>query len=289
MTGGALSRVPMNGGTPTPVDRNIISADWSADGRLAIVRAADGASRLEFPPGTPLYKTSGTLSSVRFAPNDNRIAFIEHPVRHDNRGTVKVAEPNGQVRALSQEFAAAGGLAWRPSGREVWVTASRDSAPKSLWALTMGGQVTPVTRVAGAMTLRDIANDGRVLASRDTEQLEMAAIVSGEQATRNVSWLDWSRVADISDDGQTILFDESGVAAGPSTWCTSRGWTITQRCASEKAARWRSRRMASTRSRWAPKSARDSIFFRSTTEARWNFPRPASNTNGLATFLMANG
>jgi DNA-binding winged helix-turn-helix (wHTH) protein len=107
ITGGTLARVPMNGGAPLPVERNIMSADWSPDGRLAIVRAADGVNQLEFPPGTVLHKTSGWMSGVRVSSRGNRIAFLEHPVRNDNRGTVKIVDSNGSVRAMTQEWPAA--------------------------------------------------------------------------------------------------------------------------------------------------------------------------------------
>lgn len=215
ISGGALSRVPMNGGSPMTVDRNIMSADWSSDGRLAVVRAIDGVNRLEFPVGRVLHQTAGWISSLRVAPHDDRIAFIEHPVRHDNRGTVKLAEPDRPVRSLSTEWSNAGGVAWHGGLNEVWFTASRDGQPKSLWAATTSGDVRSVAQIAGSMTLRDIATDGRALMTRETEQLEMAAVVAGEPGQRNLSWLDWSRVADVSADGQLILFDESGVAAGP--------------------------------------------------------------------------
>ncbi len=216
ISGGTLSRVPMNGGSPLTVDRNIMSADWSSDGRLAIARAVDGVNQLEFPIGHVRHKTSGWISSIRLAPRDDRIAFVEHPVRHDNRGTIKIVEADRPVRSLSPEWASAGGIAWHPRLNEIWFTASRDGEPKSLWAATFAGDVRSVAQIAGAMTLRDIAPDGRALVTRETEQLEMAAVVAGERAPRNISWLDWSRVADISPDGRQILFDESGVAAGVS-------------------------------------------------------------------------
>jgi hypothetical protein len=107
-----------------------------------------------------------------------------------------------------------GGLAWHPAGKEIWFTASADGGPKSMWAVTLEGDVRSVAHIPGTLTLRDIAVDGRALASRDTEQLEMAAVIDGEASPRNLSWLDWSRVADISADGRDILFDESGLAAG---------------------------------------------------------------------------
>jgi DNA-binding winged helix-turn-helix (wHTH) protein/WD40 repeat protein len=214
ISGGTLSRVPMNGGSPSTVDRNIMSADWSADGRLAVARAIDGVNQLEFPIGHVRHKTSGWISSIRVAPHDDRIAFVEHPVRHDNRGTIKVVDADRPVRSLSPEWANVGGVAWHPVLNEIWFTASRDGEPRSLWAATPAGDVRSLAQIAGSMTLRDVAPDGRALVTRETEQLEMAAVVAGEPGQRNISWLDWSRVADISADGREILFDESGVAAG---------------------------------------------------------------------------
>src|SRR6266851_416292 len=215
ITGGELSRVRMNGGAPSPVERNVMSADWSPDGRLAIVRAIEGVNQLEFPVGSVIHKTSGWISSVRVSPRGDRIAFIEHPVRHDNRGTVKLADATRTVRSLSEEWADASGIAWPPSQDEIWVTASRDNTPKSLWAIASSGKARPVAQNAGVLTLRDIAPDGTALVSRDTARLEMAAVREGEVSQRDLSWLDWSRVADVSTDGRRVLFDESGVAGGP--------------------------------------------------------------------------
>lgn len=123
-------------------------------------------------------------------------------------------EPGHAARALGAEWASAGGLAWSPSGDEIWFTATRGDGPKSLWAVSLDGRLRPLAQTAGTLTLRDVAPDGRLLASRETRLLEMAAIVEGQPAPRSLSWLDWSRVADVSADGQRVLFDEGGVAAG---------------------------------------------------------------------------
>ena len=125
---------------------------------------------------------------------------------------VTLTDLAGNTQTLSGEWTNVGGLAWHPSG-EIWFTAARDGAPKSLWAVDASGRTRAVAQIAGTMTLRDISPDGRVLASRDTALLEMEAVVDG-QPSRNLSWLDWSRVADVSTDGRRVLFDESGVAAG---------------------------------------------------------------------------
>jgi DNA-binding winged helix-turn-helix (wHTH) protein len=213
VAGGMLSRVPMNGGAPAPVEQNVMSADWAAGSdQLAIVHAVEGTNRLEFPIGNVIATTPGWFSGVRVSPRSDRIAFVEHPVRNDNRGVVKVTDLAGTAQTLSGEWTDVGGIAWHPSG-EIWFTAARDGAPKSLWAVSRAGRVRPVAHIAGSMTLRDISADGSVLLSRDTTQLELAAIADGA-GLRNLTWLDWSRVADVSRDGSIVLFDEEGVAAG---------------------------------------------------------------------------
>jgi WD40 repeat protein len=213
IAGSTLSRVPMNGGAPLPIERNVMSADWLPEGnRLAIARAVDGVNQLEFPVGTPIERTPGWIGNIRVSSDGASLAFVEHPVRNDTLGTVKLAERGREVRTLTGEWTNIGGLAWHPSGNEIWFTASRGGGPKSLWAVTISGQLRPVLQTAGTMTLRDIAPDGRALLSRETEELEMAAVIAGESTQRNLSWLDWSRVADVSADGRLILFDESGVA-----------------------------------------------------------------------------
>jgi DNA-binding winged helix-turn-helix (wHTH) protein/WD40 repeat protein len=215
IAGGVLSRVRMNGGAPSPVERSVMSADWSPDGRLAIVRAIEGVNQLEFPAGSIIHRTSGWISSVRVSPRGDRIAFIEHPVRHENRGTIKLVDVNHAVSSLSDEWADAGGIAWHPVRDEIWFTASRDGTPKSLWAITPSRTLRPVAQIAGVMTLRDIAPDESALVSRDTVRLEMAGLSEGATTERELSWLDWSRVADVSANGRLVLFDESGVAGGP--------------------------------------------------------------------------
>jgi eukaryotic-like serine/threonine-protein kinase len=213
VAGGTLSRVPMNGGAPAPVEQNVMSADWAlGSDQLAIVHAVEGTNRLEFPIGNVIATTPGWFSGVRVSPRSDRIAFVEHPVRNDNRGVVKVTDLAGAAQTLSGEWTDVGGIAWHPLG-EIWFTAARDGAPKSLWAVSGAGRVRPVAQIAGSMTLRDISADGSVLLSRDTTQLELAAIVDGG-GLRNLTWLDWSRVADVSRDGSIVLFDEEGVAAG---------------------------------------------------------------------------
>jgi len=63
---GTLAQVPIAGGAPRQILDDVEDADWSPDGRLAIVRTMAGRCRLEFPIGVVLYDTLGWISSPRF-------------------------------------------------------------------------------------------------------------------------------------------------------------------------------------------------------------------------------
>ena len=213
--GGTLEKVPMNGGTPTVADHDIMSADWMPDGAgLAIIRAAGGVTQLEYPAGRPLHRTPGWLSSLRVSPNGNFFALIEHPIRHDDAGMVRILDRQGRRIGETPSWDVAGGVAWR-SNEEIWFSASRGNAPKSLWRCDLAGRVRPLLTGPGVLTLSDVQPDGRALILRQSRRLEMTASLQGAPQ-QDLSGHDWSRVADLSSDGRLILFDETGEAVGAS-------------------------------------------------------------------------
>jgi eukaryotic-like serine/threonine-protein kinase len=213
--GGNLLRMPLTGTAHALVARSVMSADWTPDGKaMVLVRAIDGRNQLECPSGNVIYKTAGWLSNPRHSPVSNRIAFIEHEVRHDDAGRIMLYEQGRGVRPLTEAWASAGGLAWRPRGDEIWFTAARTGS-RSLWSVDTGGRIRSIAKTAGELTLRDIAADGRVLATRDVRRLEMAGLLAGDEEERDYSGLDWSRVQEVGPAGRLVLFDESGEAARP--------------------------------------------------------------------------
>jgi WD40 repeat protein len=202
----------MNSSAPSYVDQGIMSAEWSRDGgKLVLVRAIRGQNQLEYPAGTVLYRTSGWISNVRVSPISDSIAFVEHPVRHDDAGHVRLIAGSAN-QALGGEWASISGLAWHPAGKEIWFTATRNQGPRGVWAISLLGKLRSIATAPGILTLRDIAADGRVLISREESRLEIAGKI-GDAAEADFSWLDWSRVQEISPEGSVILFDESGEAA----------------------------------------------------------------------------
>jgi hypothetical protein len=214
ITGGILSRTTINGGPVQPIAANIFGADWASDGkRLALVRVIAGAQQLEFPEGRVLYRTSGWLSNIRVAPDDAAVAFIEHPIRHDDAGSVCLVDAQGSAKVLAKDWGSASGLAWRSRG-EIWFTAARENAPRSVWSITTTGRLRPVAQAPGVLTLRDVAPDGRSLLTVESRRLEIAGVLAGDTAQRDFSLTDWSRVQQLSPDGSLLLFDESGEGTG---------------------------------------------------------------------------
>ena len=209
---GTLAQVPIAGGAPRPILDDVEDADWSSDGRLAIVRTVAGRCRLEFPIGTVVYDTVGWISAPRFSPRGDAVAFVDHPFINDDRGMVAiVATANGKRRAITAQAQSLQGLAWRPDGKEIWFTAERESTARALRAVNLGGNERVVATTAGPLELHDIAPDGRALVSRSFIR---AGIATGDARPVDLSWLDYSVVRDLSADGRTIVFSESGEAGG---------------------------------------------------------------------------
>lgn len=211
----SLVRVPVNGGAPLPLDRGIYSADWSPDGsRMAVIRFGRYAS-LEYPRGKPLFQSSGWLGDVRVSPSGKEVAFIEHPIRSDDAGSIKLIDGKGMSHTLSAGWASVDGLAWAPTGREVWFTAAHSGVIRSLYAISLAGKLRLVASYPGTLTLFDISRSGRVLVSREQLRMMMAGTVNGDTKETDLSWFDYSHVMDISADGRVILFDETGEGGGP--------------------------------------------------------------------------
>src|SRR5258708_24806245 len=110
-----------------------MSADWSPDGKtLSVIRAVQGQNQIEYPIGKPLYQTPGSLGSLRIAGDGKALAFIEHPVRHDDAGAVVAIDTSGRVQRRSPDLGSASGLACHPRTHEIWFTASHIGSLRSL-------------------------------------------------------------------------------------------------------------------------------------------------------------
>ncbi len=200
---GTLARVPLAGGAPREVLENVGDADWSPDGKeMAVAHQSGNLNRLEYPIGKVLYDAPGWVSNLRVSPDGSLVAFIDHPFRGDNFGSIKVVDRSGKVR-LEGPFAISG-VAWSTGGDEVW------SSGRGVSATSLSGKTRLVWSVPGWF-LADIARDGRVLFLMNSSRREIVGSMAGDKPERNLTWLNWSFPKGISSDGKTALFEEQNV------------------------------------------------------------------------------
>jgi Tol biopolymer transport system component len=213
---GTLARMSVAGGAaPREILEDVQWADWAPDGAtLAIVRDVGGRNRLEFPIGKALFETVGWISHLRVSPGGDQVAYIDHPARADDGGSVAVVDRSGKRRNLSESFETAQGLAWAPGGDEVWFTGAKSGANRALYAVSLSGKQRLLARVTGVLMLHDVSRGGRTLMTHDVNRTEVLALSAGEQKEHDLSWLDWSNASDISADGKTLLFSEAGEGGG---------------------------------------------------------------------------
>jgi hypothetical protein len=212
---GTLARLPLAGGTPRELIEGVGWAEWAPDGSsFAIVRTVEGKNRLEFPPDHVLYQTAGEVTHPRFSARGDAIAFLDHPLRGDDRGDVAVVDLAGRKRTLSTGWDPLWGLAWAPGDGELWFSGGRASSlqRQSLNAVTLSGRERLVAHLPGSMNLLDVGADGRALILQGTDRFGIVALAPGATAERDFSWFGGPGNPFLSRDGLTLLF--AGQSAG---------------------------------------------------------------------------
>ena len=212
---GTLAQMPLAGGAPREVLENVHSADWAPDGKqLAVTMAAANSkpARLEFPIGKVLFEATGDgwPGDPRVSPQGDLVAFADHSTYGDD-GAVAVVDLRRGKRTLTKTFGSMGGLAWSPSGREVWFTAGGTTFA-SIYAVTLSGAMRMVAQMPGSSWLQDIAPDGRLLLTRVDARADVYFLGPGESSARELTWLDWATHPVLSADGKRMLLAESGAA-----------------------------------------------------------------------------
>jgi Tol biopolymer transport system component len=216
---GRLARVPLGGGATRELLDNVIDADWNKDGSdLAISRRVTDGSRLEYPPGKVLYETSGWISDLRFSPMGGQIAFLDHPLIGDDRGWVSVIDAQEhdvqghdlqkQRRVLTQEFSSEQGLAWSPSGEEIWFSAvavESGTHSRPICAVNLQGKFRVVAGAPIYLQLQDIAADGRVLLTTVTTTTSVGTGETKSGRVHELSGVVHRWISGISADGSVIL------------------------------------------------------------------------------------
>ena len=220
MTLGTLARLSI-GGAPRRVRERIRWADWGPDGNaMAIVQDLGGRDRLEYPIGTMLYETPGTISMVRVSPDGARVAFSDHPLRGDIRGWIKVVDRAGRVVSLAGEYTAQYGLAWSPDGRSVVFSASTGDLDQPTWvrrvySVPASGRAPAVLLLdaPGGLHVNDVNARGDLLAGRSDIGTGIMVQPPGAPRERNLSWMSGSVAPLLSRDGSLVAFQREGAGA----------------------------------------------------------------------------
>ena len=206
---GTLARVALSGNAPREIVENVLAADWAPNGAdLAVVHMVGARMRLEYPIGNSLYETAGWIGNPRVSRTGDLVAFLDHPLRGDDTGSLILMDRAGKRKVLSEPWASVQGIAWSPDGKEIWVTASSASLVRPLRSVTLSGRSRLIASPLG--TLHDLSPDGRALIARDVVRTRLLGLPPGETRERDLSWLDSSIASDLSSDGTTLLFAEEG-------------------------------------------------------------------------------
>ena len=216
---GTLARVPLGGGAPRKILTDVEDADFSPDGRdLAVSRVVEGRYRLEYPIEKVLHQAEGWISNVRVSPDGERVAYVDHPIPGDDRGSICVVDRKGAETVLASGWSSTLGLDWSPSGDEVWFTASDIGQNNALWGVDLRGRKRLLARTPGRLSLQDVASNGALLITEGRMRVGMAFGSKDGLRDRDLSWLDLSAVADVSRDGKSVLFSEQGSGSGDGTY-----------------------------------------------------------------------
>lgn len=218
---GTLADAPVGGGAPREIAPDVVAADWTSDFKeMALVQQVAGKYRVEFPRGKTIYESGLPLGYLRISPDANAVAFCEFFGLDGDGGNVVAVDSNGKELLHSEGFTSMEGLAWSPSGKEVWAAATRTNGwADAIWGLGLSGKDPNgkeriVLRLPGMVRLHDVATDGRILLTHENWRSDLQYRGLKDLQERNLSWLDYANLSDLSDDGSLIAFDDWGEAAG---------------------------------------------------------------------------
>jgi len=216
---GTLAVMPLGGGAPREILEEVLSADWSPDGKqlaISLSGGGGGHSRLEFPMGRVLLEATGTgwTGDLKISPKGDYVAFMDHFYAGDD-GSVAVVDLEGRKKTLTGNFSTLQGLAWSPNGKEIWFTgAAEGGTERRLYAVTLSGAMRVVAQVPGSLRLLDIAADGRLLLAREELRSSVQFLGAGQTSPRDLSWLNWAQGPQLSADGKTLMMIENGEGTG---------------------------------------------------------------------------
>jgi Tol biopolymer transport system component len=207
---GVLVRATLVGKGAREVAADVSTADVSRDGHLiAVVRHTAAKDRLECPLGKVLYETSGSISSIRFSPKGDRLAFAEVPNPGTLPASVGVLNLDGQHRVLTKpEYVSE--PVWSPDGTEIWFGAGVDGR-WTVRAVSLSGGERVLLQTAQQPRLGDVHPDSHVLlAFDDNRAREVRGLRAGMGSEREILLFGAPECYEIGTDGRTLVLTGGG-------------------------------------------------------------------------------
>ena len=207
---GTLARAPLAGGAPRELSTDIKLADWGANGELVVVRRQGDIDRVEFPQGRTVHENRDIVH-LRVDPHGRRVALVS---AQGSRGLeVYVIERDGTKRTLSNTWRAVSGIAWSPSGDELWFSGMR-ARLAVLNAVTLDGRERLVMRMPGSLSCTTSTATARCFLARVTEHDITMIKPPNRNSEQPSSVFDSAWGTGLSTDGKLLLVTERGEAVG---------------------------------------------------------------------------
>jgi len=213
--GGTLATSPLGGSAPRELLEHVVDADWGPDGNeLAIIDRGNDKWRLQYPIGKVLLEGEGWMSDMRVSPDGKQVALFRHPPNVDDRGDLVLVDRSGRLRTISSGWESLEGLAWAPSGKEIWFSAALSGEQWCIHAVSLSGKQRTVYCGTAPTRILDVAASGRALVSTEEERGTMAMVEHGSSQERDLSWLSYSWGPRLSRDGSEMLFTDLSEESG---------------------------------------------------------------------------
>jgi len=118
----------------------------------------------------------------------------------------------GHKRDLGPRWSSVSGLAWAPSGDELWFTAATSGMNTIPRAVSLSGKTRVLTGLPGRYLLEDAGPNGRALVVHEQARMHLMYGARGRSGEQDLSWFDGSFLRALSSNGGTLIFDEEGEA-----------------------------------------------------------------------------
>ncbi len=214
---GTLSVMTLSG-APKSRMTDVREADWAPNGSdLALIRDAGASDRLEYPPDSILYKSTGYLSDLRVSPDGNQVAFFEHPGKWDDRGDVMIVDrASNAVKKLAGGYWGLEGLAWTPDGTKIVFSASNSVNKLQPYIAAISGSepANQALPTIGPVYIHDIARDGRWIIANQQIRWFVRFKFPDDKSEQEISYLNGAVIPYLSLTGRSVLFTDQSPGGG---------------------------------------------------------------------------